>query len=128
MKKGGIGLKRTGEMTLGIIALALQLLVIILLVSSLAFFGLQFPEVLSEKFVSWYAWFVVAVHVAGFISGVIALILLKDKPKISGIVLVATGIAMLLLTLGTTLIQSALFIIAGIMCLVRKPVGIMNGI
>ncbi|WP_158589704.1 MULTISPECIES: hypothetical protein [Clostridia] len=113
-------MKRTAEITLGIIALALQLLIIILLVSLLSFFSFQFPEMLSTKFASWYAWFVVAVHVTGFIFGVIALILLKDKPKISGIVLVAISIVMLILTLGATFIQSVLFIISGIMCLAKK--------
>ncbi|MFD2762481.1 DUF4064 domain-containing protein [Lentibacillus juripiscarius] len=121
-------MKRTAEITLGVIALALQLLVIILLVSLMVFFSSQFPEMMSEKFVPWYAWFVVAVHAAGFILGVIALVLLKSKPKTAGIVLIATSIVMLLLTLGATLIQSALFIIAGIMCLARKPVGTLKGV
>ncbi|WP_167751502.1 DUF4064 domain-containing protein [Lentibacillus salicampi] len=120
-------MKRTAEITLGVIALALQLLVIILLVSFMVFFSFQFPEMMSEKFVPWYAWFVVAVHATGFILGVIALVLLKSKPKTAGIVLIATSIVMLLLTLGGTLIQSALFIIAGIMCLARTPVGTLKG-
>ncbi|WP_169331775.1 DUF4064 domain-containing protein [Gracilibacillus halophilus] len=114
-------MKRTAEITLGIIALALQLLIIILLVTFMAFFNFQFPEMLSTKFVPWYAWFVVAIHLVGFIFGVIALILLKDKPKTSGIVLVATSIVMLILTLGATIIQSVLFIISGIMCLAKNP-------
>lgn len=121
-------MKRTVETTLGVIALALQLLIIILLVSLLAFFSFQFPEMLSEKFVQWYAWFVVAVHAAGFILGVIALILLKDKPKISGVVLIATSIVMLIFTLGATFIQSVLFIISGIMCLAKKPASKINEI
>ncbi|GAA0603299.1 hypothetical protein GCM10009001_20320 [Virgibacillus siamensis] len=60
-------MKRTAGITLRIIGLALQLLVIIFLVSFLSFFNFQFPEMMSEKFVPWLAWFIVAVHVVGFI-------------------------------------------------------------
>lgn len=114
-------MKRTVEIVLGSIALALQLLVIILVVPLLAFISLQFPEIISPKFEAWYAWFVVIVLAAGFFLGIVALIILKNSPKRSGIIFIVTGIFMFFLTLGATLIQTVLFVIAGIMCIVRQP-------
>lgn len=114
-------MKRTVEIVLGSIALALQLLVIILVVPLLAFISLQFPEIISPKFEAWYAWFVVIVLAVGFFLGIVALIILKNSPKRSGIIFIVTGIFMFFLTLGATLIQTVLFVIAGIMCIVRQP-------
>lgn len=121
-------MKRTAEITLVIIALVLQLLVTIIVVTFLAFFNSQFPEIVSPKFESWYAWFVVIVHVAGFLLGIISLVMLKDKPKLSGIILIVTSVIMLLLTLGATFIQSTLLIIAGVMYLTRKQKNLSNRI
>lgn len=115
-------MKRTAEIVLGSIALALQLFVIMLVVPLLAFISLQFPEILSPKFEAWYAWFVVIVLVVGFFLGVLSLIILKNSPKKSGIIFIVTGIFMFFLTLGATLIQTVLFLIVGIMCLTRKSV------
>ncbi|WP_445491639.1 DUF4064 domain-containing protein [Niallia sp. 03133] len=115
-------MKRTPEMVLGIIALVLQLLVIILGVFIALFIGIQFPEQLPQSSEIWYAWLVLGIHVLGFVLGLAALFILKKAPKKSGIILLLTGILMLILTLGATLIQSVLFIIVGIMCFVRKPV------
>lgn len=113
-------MKRTPELVLGSIALGLQLLVILLVVPLLAFFSFQFPELTSPKFEAWYAWFAVAVHIAGFFSGLVALISLKTNAKKAGIILLITGILMFFLTLGATLIQTVLFVIAGSMCLIRQ--------
>ncbi|MBB6448367.1 hypothetical protein HNR44_000316 [Geomicrobium halophilum] len=66
-------------------------------------------------------WWIVAIHVIGLILGIIALVKLKNNGKAAGILFLVAGGGMLILTLGFTLIQSILFIIAGIMCLVRKP-------
>ncbi|WP_445506462.1 DUF4064 domain-containing protein [Niallia sp. 03190] len=115
-------MKRTTEMVLGIIALVLQLLVIVLGVSIAFLIGSQFPEQLPQSIELWYAWVVLGIHILGFVLGIIALIILKKSPKKSGIILLATAILMLLLTIGATLIQSVLFFIVGIMCIVRKPV------
>ncbi len=109
-------------MVLGIIALVLQLLVIVLGVSIAFLIGSQFPEQLPQSIELWYAWVVLGIHILGFVLGIIALIILKKSPKKSGIILLATAILMLLLTIGATLIQSVLFFIVGIMCIVRKPV------
>ncbi|MEI3612180.1 hypothetical protein [Pseudogracilibacillus sp. SO30301A] len=115
-------MKRTAEIVLGSIALALQFLVIIFVVPLLAIISLQFPEIISPKFEAWYAWFAVIVLAVGFFSGLIALIMMKNSPKKSGVIFIVTATLMFFLTLGATMIQTILFIIAGVMCLTRRSV------
>ncbi len=114
-------MKRTVELVLGISALALQLLLILLIVPFLIFFSFQFPELTSPKFEAWYAWFAVAVLVTGFFSGLVAMLNIKKNAKKAGVILLITGIFMFFLTLGATLIQTILLVIAGSMCLIRQP-------
>ncbi|RWZ54540.1 DUF4064 domain-containing protein [Halobacillus fulvus] len=114
-------MKRTIENVLVILALVLQLLVLMFGLIFAIFIGTAYPEQLPQVAELWYGWFVLAVHLAGLIAGLIAFVKIKDNPRASGILLVATGIIMLFLTLGATFIQSVLFIIAGIMCFVRQP-------
>ncbi|MBM7631645.1 DUF4064 domain-containing protein [Geomicrobium sediminis] len=66
-------------------------------------------------------WFAVIVMIVGTVLGIIGAIKITNNAKTAGILLLVAGGGMLLLTLGTTLIQSVLLIIAGIMCLARKP-------
>lgn len=113
-------MKRTVERTLGIIALSLQFLV--LFFGLLFFFILDslFPEQLPKFGELWFGWFALVVHLVGLVLGVIAFKLLNRDPQNAGVLFLSTGVAMLLLTLGATFIQSVLFIIIGVMCLVRK--------
>ncbi|MBO1001344.1 hypothetical protein ACFSKI_14900 [Pseudogracilibacillus auburnensis] len=119
-------MKRTTEIVLGVTALLFQLLVIILLIPTLLFLSFKFPEFLSSKFNAPFAWGVVAVHITGFLSGVVALVMLKNTPQKAGITLLITGIFMFFLTLGATFIQTVLFVIAGSMCIVRRPTETKN--
>ncbi len=113
-------MKRTTETTLGIIALILQFLVTVLGISIVLIMTIQFPEQLPNFLELWYAWAIMGIHLLGFALGIIALLLIKSNPRKSGILLLFTGVLMLLLTMGATLIQSILFIIIGCMCLARK--------
>ncbi|GAK09303.1 DUF4064 domain-containing protein [Geomicrobium sp. JCM 19038] len=66
-------------------------------------------------------WFALIVMIIGTVLGIIGAIKITKNAKTAGILLLVAGGGMLLLTVGTTLIQSVLLIIAGIMCLARKP-------
>jgi|GEM_PF-6619932 len=113
-------MKRTTELVLGVIGLTLQLLIILFVVPILLFFSFQFPELISPKYEAWYAWFVVAILVAGFFLGIVALVMMKNNAKRAGVILLSIGIFSFFLTLGATLIQTILFVIAGSMCMARK--------
>ncbi|WP_166805885.1 DUF4064 domain-containing protein [Jeotgalibacillus sp. R-1-5s-1] len=114
-------MKRTVEKVLVIVALVLQLLVLISGLFLAVFIGTSYPEQLPQVTELWYGWIVLAVHLAGLLAGLAALFKMKNNPKAAGVTFLITGIIMLLLTLGATLIQSVLFMIVGIMCLVRRP-------
>ncbi|SDI57901.1 DUF4064 domain-containing protein [Natribacillus halophilus] len=66
-------------------------------------------------------WWAFIVHAVGLVLGIIGLVKLINRPKTAGILFLVSGGGMLLFTMGIALIYAALFIIAGIMCLVRKP-------
>jgi len=55
--------------------------------------------------------------------GVVAMVLLKGnkKPKVAGIIFIVTAVLVAIISLGTGVIAGAFYLIAGIMCLVRKP-------
>lgn len=55
--------------------------------------------------------------------GVVAMLLLKGnkKPKVAGIIFIVTAVLVAIISLGTGVIAGAFYLIAGIMCLVRKP-------
>lgn len=70
-----------------------------------------------------FGWFSVIICVLGLIAGIIALIFLKGnkKPKAAGIILIIAAVIVLVGTFFTGVLISLLFLIAGIMALVRKP-------
>ncbi|WP_117161674.1 DUF4064 domain-containing protein [Paraliobacillus sp. X-1268] len=55
--------------------------------------------------------------------GVVAMVLLRGnkKPKVAGIMFIVTAVLVAVISLGTGVIAGAFYLIAGIMCLVRKP-------
>ncbi|GAK03221.1 hypothetical protein JCM19037_1524 [Geomicrobium sp. JCM 19037] len=139
-------MKRTGEKVLGWIGVAVNFLVIVLtamgtVVMSAAFGSDQLqaeleadlandPALNSEdidmmlsvfSMFSAIGWFAVVVMVIGMILAIIGLIKINGNAKTAGILLIVSGALMVILTLGGSIIQSVLFIIAGIMCLARKP-------
>ncbi len=113
-------MNRTLERTLATIALILQVLVIVCGLFFYFIFDAFFSEELPGFFELWYGWFVFGVHIVGVFTGIIALKLLKLGNQKAAIVFLSTGIGMLILTLGATLIQSVLFIAVGVLCIVNK--------
>lgn len=68
-------------------------------------------------------WLVTISSVLAIILGIIALILLRGNknPKAAGILLIVTSVAYAIVTVGVGIIPGAFYLIAGVMCLVRKP-------
>ncbi|WP_335870389.1 DUF4064 domain-containing protein [Bacillus sp. 2205SS5-2] len=68
-------------------------------------------------------WVIVAAGVIGLVIGLIAIFSLKGnkKPKLAGILLIIGAVIIALMTLLFGWLPALLFLIAGIMSLVRKP-------
>lgn len=68
-------------------------------------------------------WIVLISAIAAIILGIVAMVLLKGnkKPVIAGIIFIATAIIISITTTGLGVIAGIFYLIAGIMCLVRKP-------
>lgn len=68
-------------------------------------------------------WAIVIASLIGIILGIIAAINLKGnrKPKLAGILLIVGAVISGLLSIGVDWLPALLFLIAGIMSLVRKP-------
>lgn len=57
------------------------------------------------------------------ILGIVAMVFIKGnkKPKAAGIIFIATAVIFAVISFGAGLVGGILYLIAGIMCLVRKP-------
>lgn len=68
-------------------------------------------------------WIVLLSAIAAIVLGIVAMVLLKGnkKPVIAGIIFLATAIIISITTTGLGVIAGIFYLIAGIMCLVRKP-------
>lgn len=68
-------------------------------------------------------WFTVIACVVGLAAGIVAIIFLKGnkKPKAAGIILIIAALIVLIGTVFSGFLVALLFLIAGIMALVRKP-------
>ncbi|MBO1001582.1 DUF4064 domain-containing protein [Pseudogracilibacillus auburnensis] len=138
-------MKRTGEIVMTVIGLILNVLGAIgfLLLASFLntdYFRLGFEEGFNDSLaedglegafeagsflnvIAGFGWFMFFLCLIGVVAGIVALIFFKGnkKPKAAGIILILTSIVILLGTLGTGFFQFILYLIAGIMGLVRKP-------
>ncbi|MEH7382918.1 DUF4064 domain-containing protein [Bacillus sp. JJ1533] len=67
-------------------------------------------------------WYFVIVGILAIILGIVSLVLLKgDKhPKAAGIILIIVAVLSALATVLISIISSILYLVAGILCLVRK--------
>lgn len=137
---GGMVLKRTGEYVLGIVGMLLSVL--------LTFIGIFFialkqndgirqaiegelandPTITMEEFsvvmnaVGGFGWIIVVASAIGIILGLVSIFILKSKRQtMAGVFFIITAVLVGLLSVGLGLLQAVLFLIAGIMCLVRKP-------
>ncbi|AQQ53380.1 DUF4064 domain-containing protein [Planococcus lenghuensis] len=68
-------------------------------------------------------WLLALTALAAIISGIVAMVLLKGNknPKVAGIIFIVTAIVAAVITAGAGIIAGIFYLIAGIMCLVRKP-------
>ncbi|MBM7633128.1 hypothetical protein [Geomicrobium sediminis] len=112
-------IKRLPEFLLLGVGLSLQLLIATVLIVNLSVATvstqLPLPGVGTQAF----AWFVFAVHLIGLILLIITTFHIKKSARKAGLRLLIIGAIMLIATLGATLIQSVLFIIAGVLFIVR---------
>lgn len=67
--------------------------------------------------------YLMIVSIVAIVLGILAIVLLKGnkKPKAAGIILIITSILVGILTIGMSLLPSLLYLVAGVMALVRKP-------
>ncbi|MFC3212520.1 DUF4064 domain-containing protein [Planomicrobium okeanokoites] len=68
-------------------------------------------------------WVLLASAIGAIVLGIIAMVLLKgnSKPVIAGIIFIATAVIVSFVTTGVGVIAGIFYLVAGIMCLVRKP-------
>lgn len=68
-------------------------------------------------------WVLLLASVAAIVLGIVAMVLLKGnkKPVIAGIIFIATAVIVSIVTAGVGILAGLFYLIAGIMCLVRKP-------
>ncbi|WP_010098149.1 DUF4064 domain-containing protein [Ornithinibacillus scapharcae] len=61
--------------------------------------------------------------IVAIILGIIAMVLIKGnkQPVAAGIIFIATGVLYVILTVGGGILSGILYLIAGILCLARKP-------
>ncbi|ANU09637.1 hypothetical protein A1A1_16550 [Planococcus antarcticus DSM 14505] len=74
-------------------------------------------------------WLLAIASVVAVILGIVAMVLLKGnkKPMVSGIIFIATAVIVAIVTGGAGIIAGIFYVIAGIMCLVRKPKQMIEG-
>ncbi|SES97073.1 Protein of unknown function [Oceanobacillus limi] len=67
--------------------------------------------------------FLLVSSIIAIVLGIVAMVLLKGNknPKVAGIIFIATSIIFAIITFGGGIFAGILYLIAGIMCLVRKP-------
>lgn len=133
-------MKRTVEMTLGIIGLVFSLIGVI--------FGMMFSSAIKDpaakaelekalidsdpsadaemmetamSIFEFAGAFLTVAAVLGLIFGLIAVLTVKKKNKLAGGMFIAGAVLVTILSVGFGFIPGILYLIAGIMCFVRKP-------
>lgn len=68
-------------------------------------------------------WVLLVSALAAIVLGIVAMVLLNGnkKPVIAGIIFIAAAVIAAIITTGVGIIAGIFYLIAGIMCLVRKP-------
>lgn len=135
-------MKRTGEYVLGIIGIILSVLMAGL---GAMFIFIQGNEELKQTMEAEIAkdpavnpgdlemmndamdivgsagWLLIVAAILGFLFGLIAVLLLKRRPKAAGILFIVGAVLVGFISVGAGFLPGLLYLIAGIMCLVRKP-------
>ncbi|WP_053217481.1 DUF4064 domain-containing protein [Virgibacillus senegalensis] len=132
-------MKRTAEIVLGVIGAVLYALftffgiVLMTLKGNEAFiqemenaFAEQGMENMGgdiSQMIASGSWYLIIVSLLAVILGIVAVVFLKGnkKPKTAGILLIITAVLTFVLFMGMSLIPALLYLIAGIVALVRKP-------
>lgn len=135
-------MKRTGEIALGVIGAVISVFVAILGVGLIFFMGNEGftravgegikdedPNVSSAEvsfvidLIGGYFWVIAVVSIIAVILGIVALVFLRDNknPVASGIIFLVGAVVGGIFTLPFGIFNGLLYLIAGIMCLVRKP-------
>ncbi|WP_026908601.1 DUF4064 domain-containing protein [Paucisalibacillus globulus] len=72
---------------------------------------------------------IVILPILAIILGIVAVVLVKGnkRPVAAGIIFIATGVGYAIITLGGGILNGILLLIAGILCLARKPKTIIEG-
>ncbi|MCH1625614.1 DUF4064 domain-containing protein [Fredinandcohnia quinoae] len=134
-------MKRTGEIILSIIGMCLYALISLLGFALIALngnedFTNEMENIAAEDpalsgmdmgaigdAVSAGGWYFIIVSLLSIVIGIVCLVLLKGNkhPKAAGIILIVVAVLSTLGTFFLAIISGILYLIAGILCLVRKP-------
>ncbi|MGE8078676.1 DUF4064 domain-containing protein [Peribacillus loiseleuriae] len=133
-------MKRTGEYILAIVGILLSII--------LTFIGILFialkqndgirqaiegeltndPTITMEDLsmvmdaIGGFGWMIIVASGIGIVLGLVSIFILKsERQTMAGVFFIITAVLVGLLSVGLGLLQAVLFLIAGIMCLVRKP-------
>ncbi|MFS0561398.1 DUF4064 domain-containing protein [Terribacillus sp. 179-K 1B1 HS] len=128
---------RTAELVLGIIGVVFNALAAILV----GFFIVAAGDAMREEIyndptltaqdadlissvLGGLGWYFVIVSVISAILGVVGIVLLRrdSRSTVSGVIFIVTAVLSAFLTLFGSFIQSILFLVAGILAIVRKPI------
>lgn len=138
---GGYYLKRTGEITLGIIGIILSALTALVgmflmwvsrsdeIKSIVIDESLNDPSVNPEDiemalgFLSGGGWALIIAAILGVILGIIGVIAIKGnkKPKLAGLMFIIGAVVVGVISFGFGFLPALLYLIGGIMCFARKP-------
>ncbi|MFP7255662.1 DUF4064 domain-containing protein [Terribacillus goriensis] len=130
-------IKRTAELVLGIIGVVFNVLGAILVGVFMGVAGNSIDEeikndptitaedaALASNFVDGLGWFYVIVCVIGAILGVVGILLLRRNSSAiaSGVIFIVAAVLITFLTLFVAIIPAILYLVAGILAIVRKPI------
>ncbi|WEG15175.1 hypothetical protein PQ478_11555 [Alkalihalophilus pseudofirmus] len=99
--------------------LFLQGLITVLVIPPVAFVHMYYPELLPTQLELWLAYVVLGAHLIGLVIGLQAYKLLETEPQKAAKRFLITALVMLVLTIGGTIIQSTLFLIASMMIIIK---------
>lgn len=138
-------MKRTGEIVLTVIGLILNLFGVIGFMFLTSFMNTDlfrqsfeegFNEGLAEEgmedaleassflsAIAGFGWFLAILSLVGVVAGIIAIVFFRGnkKPKAASIILLISAVVLLIGTVGLGFLPFVVYLIAGIMGLVRKP-------
>lgn len=130
-------IKRTAELVLGIIGVVFNVLGAILVGLFMGVAGNSINEqikndptvtaedvALASNFVDGLGWFYVIVCVIGAILGVVGILLLRRNSSAiaSGVIFIVAAVLITFLTFFVAIIPAVLYLVAGILAIVRKPI------